>query len=152
MVNKAKSAELRRRFMQTALDAIVQSGVNGVKHPLKFLVNPTTGTWFARRASSEEPTVQAGHLVSRHSEQPERFALEDSTFNQVSSNKGETQGAVFFKTAVSIGNVPVELRTATTWESIGELPAGTLTRSNVSTGWDGSGPIAPLTLKKKRGT
>jgi hypothetical protein len=136
--------------MEAALNAIVQSRKNGVKHPLSFLVSDKAGAWKARKASSNEPTVQAGHLVSRHSGQPERFALEDSTFNQVSSNKGETQGAIFFKTAIDIGNVPVEHRTAVTWENIDALPKGTVARSNVSEGWDGSAAIQPLKPTKQK--
>jgi RHS repeat-associated protein len=92
------------------------------QHPLRFLINPKTQNWRARSHLSQDPTVQAGHLTSRHSGEPERFAIEDAFFNQASSNKGETQGAIFRKQAVEIGGVPVELRTALQYQRLGKIP------------------------------
>jgi hypothetical protein len=84
-------------------------------------VNPSTGNWIARSHLSESPTVQAGHLTSRFSGAAERFALEDAFFNQLSSCTGESKGAIFFKTAVDVGGVPVEARTAEMWRRLGLL-------------------------------
>jgi hypothetical protein len=104
-------------------------------HPLRFLIDEKTGTWKSRTHLSTEPTVQAGHLTSRHSGAPERFALEDSWFNQVSSNRGETQGAIFMKSAVEIKGCVVELRTALMWASTDKLSYGTLAKAVLSGGW-----------------
>jgi hypothetical protein len=71
---------------------------------------------------------------------PEILALEDSTFNQWSSNVGETQGAVFEKSAVSIGGIPVELRTARLLEGAGLLPPGTVSSSPIHPGWRRNNP------------
>ena len=112
--------------------------VQNPNHPLHKLYKETTDDWTSRAMYSHDPTVQAGHLVSRHSDLEERFALEDSTFNQWSSNVGETQGAIFVKQAVLIRlygdneGVPVERRTAELWERVGILPPGTLANPNLS--------------------
>jgi Bacterial toxin 5 len=128
------SKRLRDAFMQHALRTIL-AGIGGQPHPLAFLIHPASRKWHSRHMYAQEPTVQAGHLTSRHSGQAERFALEDSTWNQWSSNKGESQGAIFFKAAVLIGNVPVEHRTAMTWESTGLLTTGTMANARPSSGW-----------------
>jgi hypothetical protein len=91
------------------------------KHPLRFLVDSRTGKWIARSHLSDDVAVQAGHLTSRHSGAAGRFALEDAFFNQVSNWRGETQGAIFIKTAVNIGRVPVEARTVALWQRLGLL-------------------------------
>ena len=122
---------LRAAFMREMLQRILMQD----KHPLRFLIDPTTRGWKSRHMHSMEPTVQAGHLVSRHSGQPERFALEDSTWNQWSSNRGETQGAIFMKSAVDIQGVPVEVRTAMTWEAAGQLDPGTVKNARPTHGW-----------------
>jgi RHS repeat-associated protein len=111
------TASSRGVFMDRMLRLI--RGTPG--HPLKFLVHPETGRWRARSHLSEEPGVQAGHLTSRHSGAPERFALEDAFMNQVSNWRGETQGAIFRKPAVDIEGVPVELTTAQIWQKAGLL-------------------------------
>jgi RHS repeat-associated protein len=110
-------AKSGRGFMNSALKIIKQNP----HHPLRFLVDPDTGKWIARSHLSQEPAVQAGHLVSRHSGAAQRFALEDAFFNQVSNWKGETQGAIFTKSAVDIQGVAVELRTAQMWKRLGLL-------------------------------
>lgn len=111
------AASSREAFMNKSLRTIT----NDPSHPLRFLVDPTTGKWRARLDSSDLPSVQAGHRISRHSGAPERFSLEDATFNQVSNWRGETQGAIFVKEAVDIGGVPVERRTAEMWDRMGCL-------------------------------
>jgi RHS repeat-associated protein len=113
-----QAASSRGVFMDRALRTILKDP----KHPLRFLVNPKTNNWWARSHLSEEPTVQAGHLTSRHSGAAERYGVEDAAFNQWSSNKGETQGAVFQKSAVDVDGVPVEARTAQQWQRMGKIP------------------------------
>jgi hypothetical protein len=107
------------------------------RHPLRFLIDPKKKDWLARTHLSELPTVQAGHLTSFHSGAPEALALEDSFFNQVSNWKGERFGAVFEKAAVDIGGIPVEVRTAEMWESLGVIDQGTVERAMRSAGWRG---------------
>lgn len=130
-----QSKALRDGFMRHALVTILAGYPPGKTHPLIFLVDLATRSWKARKLYTPEPTVQAGHLTSRHSGEPERLALEDSMFNQMSSHVGESKGAIFFKSAVLIGNVPVELRTTRMWERLGELPEGTVKTAAVSSGW-----------------
>jgi hypothetical protein len=130
-----QSKALRDAFMRHALVQIMAGYPPGTTHPLIFLVDLSTRNWKARQLYTLDPTVQAGHLTSRHSGEPERLALEDSMFNQMSSHVGESKGAIFFKSAVLIGNVPVELRTARMWERLGALPQGTVDIAAVSSGW-----------------
>lgn len=128
---------LNQHFMREMLGTISASP----GHPLEKLIecvmtaDGAENRWLSRQADSDLPTVQAGHLISRHSRREERFALEDSSYNQVSSNRGETQGAIFFKDAVDIGGVPVELRTALMWERAGLLPTGTVENAPPHLGW-----------------
>jgi hypothetical protein len=121
---------LERTFMSEALGPL-----RGTDHPLHWLIKKDTGSWWSRKKYSFDPSVQAGHLVSRHSGLEERFALEDSTYNQWSSNVGESQGAIFVKDAVDIGGIPVERRTAELWERSGKLPAGTVASAPPHPGW-----------------
>jgi RHS repeat-associated protein len=118
-------------FMQEQLENITSTP----GHPLSFLVDPSTGTWRSRQKYSQDPTVQAGHLTSLHSDAPEQLALEDSTFNQWSSNRGESQGAIFIKTAVDIWGVPVEFRTALEWVRAGLLSPDVVFKACFSPGW-----------------
>jgi hypothetical protein len=119
------------KFMDEMLEVILSTP----NHPLKKLVNETTQDWNSRQKYSQETTVQAGHLTSLHSSAVERLALEDSTFNQWSSNKGETQGAVFLKEAIEIGGIPVEKRTAMQWEKAGIIDKGTVENASEHEGW-----------------
>jgi RHS repeat-associated protein len=128
-----RSRRLQSRFMRQALRRILADK----SHPLRFLVDPVKERWLARSHLSELPTVQAGHLVSFHSGAAEALALEDAFFNQVSNWKGERLGAVFKKVAVEIGGIPVEVRTAKIWESIGALAKGTVERAARTAGWTG---------------
>lgn len=108
--------------------------VDGPDHPLRAVLDGE-GDWLARRADADVPTVQAGHLISRHSGREERFALEDSTFNQLSNHRGETQGSVFVKSAVEIAGVAVERRTAEMWQRTGLVPPGTVAHAPPHPGW-----------------
>lgn len=117
-LTRGAEAPSRQTFLRRELKKILDNP----NHPLGFLVNRQTGKWYGTSHLSELPAVQAGHLTSRHSGAPERFALEDAFFNQVSNWRGETQGAIFFKRAVEIEGVPVETRTAQLWIDLGLLP------------------------------
>lgn len=134
-----------KRFMTMALRHIAQQLQKDPKYILAFLVEWDTGPngqpdwstvrWRSRTHLSQEPTVQAGHLTSFHSGAEELLALEDSWFNQVSSQRGETQGAIFHKSAVVLGGLPVEYRTAKMWESVLKWPPGTVDDAPASLGW-----------------
>jgi hypothetical protein len=134
MPDKNTSKQLRNAFMNRALHQVMVVR-DGQAHPLAFLVDRAAGKWKSRDMHAVCPTVQAGHLTSRHSGEEERLALEDSTWNQWSSHRGESQGAIFFKEAVLIGGIPVERRTAVTWEAAGLLPRGTVASALASSGW-----------------
>ncbi len=128
---KARSGSLRKRFM----DAMLKKILANPKHLLRNLVDPTAGKWKGTSHLSEEAAVQAGHLVSRHSGEPERFALEDAFENQRANWRGEKQGAIFEREAVDIDGVPVEKVTAQLYEEQGVIPKGTVQKAPVSTGW-----------------
>ncbi len=120
-----------QRFSQMCLDQILANP----QHMLSFLVNRRRRKWNATQHGSEGPSVQVGHAESRHAGGPERLFLEDADFNQMSNWCGERQGAVFGKPCVLIGGIPVDHRTAKMWESVGELPKGTVARSLTNGGW-----------------
>lgn len=120
-----------RTFMNKQLAKILRDK----QHPLNFLVDRKRRIWKSRSHLSTRPTVQAGHGTSKRGGLPEELGLEDSWFNQVSNHRGETQGAVFSKVFIDIKGVPVEMRTAKMWESIGELPKGTVAKSPIVPGW-----------------
>jgi hypothetical protein len=105
-------------------------------HPLQKLLDEN-GDWRGRTHLTEEPTVQAGHLVSRHAGFEERFALEDSYYNQQTSWVAESKGAIAVKPAVDIGGVPVELRTAEMWARTGVLDPAVLAQATAHAGWAG---------------
>jgi hypothetical protein len=118
-------------FMEEALAKIKDEA-----HPLHdLLYDSKRENWTSRADDTDEPTVQAGHLVSRHAGLREYFALEDSSLNQLSGQQGETQGAIFVKTAIDIGGIPVERRTAELWEKQGKLDAGTVENAQPHPGW-----------------
>ena len=126
-------------FMRWALEIILADP----NHLLSFYVDYAARNWKSREKYTLLPTLQAGHLISLlglrdwllFCHMPESLALEDSTFNQWSSNVGESQGAVFEKSAISIGSIPVELRTARLLEGAGLLPPGTVANSPIHPGW-----------------
>jgi len=122
-------------FMEEALAKIKDE-----KHPLHHLLyDSKRENWTSRADDADEPTVQAGHLVSRHLVSRhglrECFALEDSSLNQLSGQMGETQGHIFVKTAIDIKGIPVERRTAELWEKQGKLAAGTVENAQPHPGW-----------------
>jgi hypothetical protein len=134
------SGHMRKIFLETMLALINEETKKDDRYPLKFLVNPDTEHWRSTQKYSHDPSVNAGHVVSRHSEMEERFAIEDAMYNQWSADKGEsgrnaTDRATFFKEAILIGGVPVERRTAMEWESAGLLPKGTVDAASESPGW-----------------
>ncbi len=136
-------------FMRWALARIL--GTPG--HPLEFLVDPTTKDWHSRLGSRHRKAlkneqfspVQAGHLVSFHGLEEaahERLALQDADDNQEQNYTIETSGrrGIVVATAVEIGGVPVELRTARMWENVGVLkPPGTVAAASPHPGWALSG-------------
>jgi hypothetical protein len=129
--NPYRPGYLNGVFMKEALAEIKDK-----EHPLHgLLYDSKKEDWTSRADDADEPTVQAGHLVSRHAGLREYFALEDSSLNQLSGQKGETQGAIFVKTAIDIGGIPVERRTAELWEKQGKLPAGTVDNAQAHSGW-----------------
>jgi RHS repeat-associated protein len=107
----SQKRKYNQAFMKNQLNKILRDPT----HPLGFLVDQKAKDWKSRSHLSHLPGVQAGHLTSLHSGAPERLALEDAWFNQVSSNKGERQGAIFEKQAIDVEGIPVELRTAEMW-------------------------------------
>ena len=104
-------------------------------HLLSFLVDEQKGKWRGTRHGSETPAIQIGHAESLHAGGAEGLFLEDADFNQMSNWKGERQGAIFQKSGVLIGGIPVERRTAQMWEAVGELPPGTVAGAPISRGW-----------------
>jgi hypothetical protein len=109
-------------------------------------VNPQTKNWWGRsHLDPDSPSVQAGHKVSRHSGEPEHFALEDAFYNQRANWRGERLGVVECRECISIGGVPVEKRTAELWEAQGldgfpGLEPGTVANAPENTGWSPSTP------------
>ena len=118
---QASARPNNQKFMKQALKKILADP----DHPLKKLVDYDKKNWRSREKYSHAPTVQAGHQVSLHGLAQlglsEQLSLEDSTFNQWSSNIGETQGCIYFKPAIDIGGIPVERRTAEMWQETGVL-------------------------------
>jgi len=124
-----------RSHNKTFANHVLKTIKNTPGHPLSMLIDPKTGKFLSRQKYSQLPTVQVGHLVSLFYSKIERLALEDSTFNQWSSNVGESQGAVFEKRALNIGGIPVEYRTARLLESASLLPKGTVRKAQPHAGW-----------------
>lgn len=120
----------RYKFMKDMLKLILDDE----NHRLSNLVDRKKKKWKSRDMHSEVESVQAGHLTSFHSGQPEFLAIEDALFNQADSNVGESRGHVFVKTAVDIDGIPVEYRTAQLYEKAWNLKPGTLT-SKPHSGW-----------------
>lgn len=78
---------LRSAFKNWALN-IIKSTPN---HPLRFLKDPKTGTWYPNRINFPgDPSVDAGHTVSKWTGLPTYFALEDSDYNR-NFNRGENR-------------------------------------------------------------
>lgn len=130
-----------RPFMREQFRTIAEIVEREGSHPLEFLVDSEKGNWRSRtHLSMDDLGVQAGHLESRHGLQPgdsERFAVEDAYFNQSDNwGKGGEQGGVIYnKSAVDIGGIPVEKRTALMWEELGYLPKGSVSNAPPHPGW-----------------
>jgi len=108
----SKSTALNARFMSRSLAKILENP----KHPLRFLVDPVNENWIARSHLSDEPTVQAGHLISKWTGAPEQFALEDSFLNQLTNWTGESGRRAFFeKEAVDVDGAIVEVESLARW-------------------------------------
>ena len=112
----ATSRRLQEKFMRQMERIIVQNP----DHPLRFLIDESTQTWASRTHTSEQPTVQAGHLVSnwfiRLIKGNERLAVEDSLYNQLTNWRGETgRRAIFEKEAVEVEGVVVEVESLKAW-------------------------------------
>jgi len=135
-VDQHSDGRLNRQFMDDSRARIADTP----DHPLRNLLDGN-GDWRARSHLSEEPTVQAGHLVSRHARFEERFALEDSYYNQQTSWVAESRGAIAVKPAVDIGGVPVELRTAEMWARTGVLDPAVLAEAKSHNGWASGGSV-----------
>ena len=129
-IDQHSDGRLNKQFMDQSREHIAQTP----DHPLRGLLTED-GNWRARSHLSQEPTVQAGHLVSRHAGFEERFALEDSYFNQQTNWVAESKDAVVVKSAVEIGRVPVELNTAQMWARTGLLDPAVLAQAPPHTGW-----------------
>ena len=129
------------RFMQSMAQRILGTP----KHPLRFLVNPGTGWWWATspwaKAAQHHPAVQAGHGDSSWAVRGgakgmrERLYIEDAGFNQTVANTLERKGGIVGHTGVLIGGVPVELATARMWANLGLLPPSVLAKAPPSQGW-----------------
>ena len=99
--------------------------------------------------------VQAGHLTSLSQLKAEaaagltpgqeRFALQDAWLNQYDNIAGENAGVFMTRTAVDIGGIPVETRTAQMWEREGYLPPNTVINAPSHKGWTTSVPSHELT-------
>jgi hypothetical protein len=125
---------LRQQFLQDSLNRI-KAGDNGRPHPLAGLVNPQTGHWKSTAPYSNEPSVNAGHTITRYANEGHFFALEDPEFNQ-RLNRGEHAKVrvVYVKQAVLIRGIAVERRTAEMWERTGVIPRGTVAASPITQG------------------
>ena len=121
MATPPSENQLRAAFKLWALKQITSAP----DHPLQCLVEKSSGQWHPNAVGSEsKPSVDAGHLTSKWTGAPPFFALEDSDFNRV-FNKGENKtrhGVIYEKSAVLIGGVPVERRTAQMLENVAQKP------------------------------
>ncbi|RQS36208.1 type IV secretion protein Rhs [Burkholderia sp. Bp8992] len=118
-------------------------------HPLRFLLGQDAAgnriKAFTRPPSRKHedlidwangPTIEAGHVTSKHSGEPELLGLQDAWENQMDNWFGERHGVIVTRNGVvEIGGVPVHTRTAEEWEEYGYLPAGTVANAPKSTGW-----------------
>ena len=139
VLEKGCEKNKNRSHNKTFMDEMLKKILGDKNHPLRFLVDEETKNWKSREKYSDDPTVQAGHLKSlwglSHNEK-ERLAIEDSLFNQLTSNVAESgKKAVVEKEAVDIGGVPVEWRTAQMWSNTGMLPNIDLSKLKSSDGW-----------------
>lgn len=102
-------------------------------HPLSFLIQnkkfkPQKGLSHAELANRPD-LVQMGHITSDKIGGQERLMLQGAWENQLSNVTIEAPykgGAVLNQTAIDIGGIAVDLKTAQFWEKIGWLPKGTV--------------------------
>jgi RHS repeat-associated protein len=114
-------------------------------HPLRFLLVQDNGKFLRRFHKPptrrhedliDHPHVfEAGHLVSKHSGEPELLAVQAGWENQYDNISGENKGVIIERAAIDVGGVPVELRTAEWWEDAGYLPRGTVAQAVKTGGW-----------------
>jgi hypothetical protein len=111
MAAELSDKEAQRLFRDWALDKIV----NTDGHRLQCLVDPKTKKWYSNGVNfPNEPSIDAGHNMSKWTGGPQYLSIEDSDFNRTfNRGEGQSKGGVFFqKQSVSIDGVPVERRTA----------------------------------------
>lgn len=140
------SGQLRREFMDRALSTILAKP----DHRLSFLVDRSKGTWLGRsHLDYDSPSVQAGHVTSRHSGAQERLALEDAFKNQRASWRGESRGVIEQREAIEIDGVPLEKMTARMYErqaaeGFPGLAPGTVDAAPAHTGWADGEPLSQV--------
>jgi hypothetical protein len=135
--NRYSEGYLNRVFMNWALKEIKTQMADHPdgSHPLRKLLDESGAHWQARVVYTPHVSVQAGHLTSGHSKAQEFFAIEDSLYNKLSNDLGESKGRIFLKEAVDIGGIPVERRTAEMWERNDVIPKGTVANAAPHPGW-----------------
>jgi hypothetical protein len=103
-------------------------------HPLSFLLNgrgrfkPTRGLSHAELVDRPD-LVQMGHIASNKLGGQERLMLQGAWENQINNLTIEAPrvgGAVLNQTAIDIGGIAVDLKTAQFWEKFGSLPGDTV--------------------------
>ena len=113
-----------RAFMAWALTTILAAN----KHPLLFLVNPSTKYWRSKLGSRDyrstnefDPAVQAGHIYTRwplNDIADQRFALEDADQNLEANYAAERRGVIMDRPAIDIMGVPAMLASVQMWERL----------------------------------
>jgi chromosome segregation ATPase len=116
--------------MRSAAQSMIASDT---EHPLRFLLN-NEGRFFKTRGLShaelmDNPRlIQMGHITSKVSGETERIMLQgawENQFNALTIERSSIGGFVH-NTAIDIGGIAVDLRTAQSWESFGFLQQGTV--------------------------
>jgi hypothetical protein len=139
-----------RSYNKSFMDLMLHRILSDTNHPLRFLIDETTKNWQSRQKYSLSPTVQAGHLKSLWGlakREIQTLAIEDSTFNQWTSNVAETgRKAIVEKGAYLIRDVFVEARTAKMYERLGML--GEYKLGELTPGWTPTNPgLSKLKLR-----
>jgi RHS repeat-associated protein len=120
-----------RRQMRDAAAKKIASDPN---HPLRFLLDEKgkfkeqSGLTHAELADRPE-IAQMGHIQSNKTGGKERLMLQgawENQFNNVTIESPHVGGAVLDQTAVEIGGIAVDLKTAKFWEEIEFLMPGTV--------------------------
>lgn len=103
-------------------------------HPLKSFVDYTRRKWISTNIFSEL-CVHAGHLASRSSGAKEYLALEMALINQSTNWAGfEREGNAILRSALRIGDIPVERNSAIEWKN-----RGLITKENFERGYSAIG-------------